>query len=394
MFRYTIPFVMLWLFVLDGVGFGVAVCTHCFGNVEGCTGDTAKCPLVTTIASNVAALTTATAITVSTILPAKVIRVFPRAVLDTLSAIVSAPKNGTAYDFAGKTVKQIFNAVIHGHTTTSLALGAMNQLLFDADDEVEVGKISKTMDTVRAMDKSKSFIPEKGGPTDGALLYIWAMTEKCIEEASNIVLKASEDEKGSGSKTFTAKLGRPISLAEFTSRLSFWVMVCHATGAANVLVALPFLEDVVYSLLRKGMDWKVVHELFLIYLAAVEASPKYNLGNIYDTGGQDTKMKEAEANATKYFRGRGGDPRDKGESPPGAKKPWDCAFDPKATQCCTSFNLRNDHPASAIGVDGRCRFIHECDKFLVDDDGKKVGTCGSRLHSRVRCDNPRRMGKQ
>ena len=82
MFRYAIPFVMLWLFLLDGVGFAMAVCTHCFGNVEGCTGDTAQCPLVTTTALNVAALTAATAITVSTILPAKVIRVFPRTVLE------------------------------------------------------------------------------------------------------------------------------------------------------------------------------------------------------------------------------------------------------------------------------------------------------------------------
>jgi hypothetical protein len=387
MFGYALPFVMLWLFLLDGVGFAFAVCTHCFGNVEGCSGDTANCPLVTTTAANVTALVAATTITVAAILPSKVIRVFPRTVLDTLSAIVTAPKNGVAYDFTGKTAKDIFTAVVRGHTTASLALGALNQLLFAADEEVDVNKISKTMDTIKSMDKAKSFVPVKGGATDGALMYIWAMTEKCVEESSSIVLKA-EGEKESSQTSFTAKLGRPGTLSEFVSRLNFWVMVCHATGAANVLMSLPFLEEVVHSLLRKGLDWKVVHELFLIYIEAVEATSKYNLGNIFETGGQDTKMKEAEANVAKYFRGRGGDPHNKGEK----KLPWDCAFDSKATTCCTSYNLCNHHPTNAIGADGRCRYLHECDKFLVDADGKKIGTCGSRAHPRVKCDNPKRMG--
>ena len=73
-----------------------AVCLHCFGNIAGCTG-TANCPLVTTPAANVAALasTATTAISLTALLPSRVLRAIPRSTLDMLKVLVKA-KQGAA----------------------------------------------------------------------------------------------------------------------------------------------------------------------------------------------------------------------------------------------------------------------------------------------------------
>ena len=83
----TTTLVMLWLLVLlaqvPGVG---SVCVHCHGNVPGCTG-TASCPLMTGVKDNAAALvaTTGSLVIVSKLLPMRVLRALPRAVLDTIN---------------------------------------------------------------------------------------------------------------------------------------------------------------------------------------------------------------------------------------------------------------------------------------------------------------------
>ena len=81
-------------------------------------------------------------------------------------------------------------------------------------------------------------------------------------------------------------------------------MICHATGICNALIVGKFLEEIVYVMLRKGIDWKVVHEFFLVHLRVVENSPTLTLATVADSGGLDSRMKEAEANAAMYFRTR------------------------------------------------------------------------------------------
>jgi hypothetical protein len=163
-------------------------------------------------------------------------------------------------------------------------------------------------------------------------------------------------------------------------------MILCATGVANTLLVTPFLDEVVYSALSGGKDWKIVHELFLIYLKEVEDNDKYNLGNVYATGGQDVKMKEAEVNAAAYFRGQRGEPA---KIDTEVKKPWNCAFDANAKRPCISFNLKQDHPPSALDANGRCKFKHVCDAFIKGEDGKRT-TCGAAGHCRKDCNNPAR----
>lgn len=169
-------------------------------------------------------------------------------------------------------------------------------------------------------------------------------------------------------------------------RLNAWLMILHATGVAHVLMAAKFLDEVVYGALVLGKDWRVVHELLVVYLRAVDDdSATLNLGNVYASGGQDTKLREAEANMLVHFRGQRG-----GTAPGNATKRWDCAFDANARRPCISYNLKQDHPASAIDpATGKCKFKHVCDAFITGADGKRT-QCGSADHCRKDCNNPAR----
>ena len=69
----------------------------------------------------------------------------------------------------------------------------------------------------------------------------------------------------------------------------------------------------------------------MVYLYAIEEVEELNLGNVYASGGQDTKMREAEANAKIYFRLPQGDPA-AGEK----AKPWNCAFDSNGARTCSA----------------------------------------------------------
>ena len=75
-------FVMFWLVVVMCVTLSEGVqCLTCKDNISPAH-DTDACPLTTTVATNVAALTAVagTVISVSKLLPIKVIRLFPRAI--------------------------------------------------------------------------------------------------------------------------------------------------------------------------------------------------------------------------------------------------------------------------------------------------------------------------
>ena len=79
-------FVMFWLTILMCINMAEGVrCVTCKDNISPAH-DSDACPLTATVATNVVALTAAagTVISVAKLLPIKVIRLFPRAILEAL----------------------------------------------------------------------------------------------------------------------------------------------------------------------------------------------------------------------------------------------------------------------------------------------------------------------
>ena len=97
-----------------------ATCAVCFGNAVGCGGDSANCPWVTGVATNVTLVAAATGglLKIQKLLPAKFVRLFPRAAIDALTGLVTKVKTaGTAFDPTDKSVKDITGAVKGGQLT-------------------------------------------------------------------------------------------------------------------------------------------------------------------------------------------------------------------------------------------------------------------------------------
>ena len=390
--------VILAIIVGLAPGVAAATCPHCFNSAEGCpqnvNGD--GCPLMAGVTANVAAFVAASsvAMSVARTLPRKIQRVFPRSVLDVIHALVRNGATTTNFDPAGKPSLEVLEAVRTGRLGVDPAVAELqNRAMAIADDDEHAAmKMEKLKMMIERLENSRGKgLASMGedGTMDGVLIYLWAMSDKCVHETEAGVIDFSESKDNEGKAKYQAKLTRPKSSDEFMSRINVWIMTTHATGVANILISTPFLEEVVYSNLRKSIDWKVVHELFVIYLQQVDSSNNtFTLPTVVASGGFDTKMKEAEANAKLCFRGSGGGPRS-GGAPSDKPAPYNCPCNPTKRGACFSFNLMQDHPASSIGTDGKCQFVHKCDKWIEGEDGKKV-PCGGN-HPRVKCNNPKRV---
>jgi hypothetical protein len=165
-------------------------------------------------------------------------------------------------------------------------------------------------------------------------------------------------------------------------------LICQATGVGNALLTNAFVLKVVHEQMAfQSLSWQEAHELFLVYLEAVEVSPlsgnELTLANVYESGGQDMYRERAAQRAKDNFK-VGKQPPDEGGQQIFRK--WNGSFTGSAKPCLT-FNLgRKDHPAGALDDRGCCKFAHKCDHWVSDKGAG--GICGSTRHKRGDCDNP------
>ena len=188
----------------------------------------------------------------------------------------------------------------------------------------------------------------------------------------------------------SAKVKHPKTEFQFFEMLTWFPAVTHALGTCSCLVCIPFIDDVVHrGIRRQGHSWELAYCLLLVYLKHVElaASEDIHLGNIYNSGGQDTKIREAEEKARSIFgsafRTRRGEPRD---DKSGGRKGWNEAFNRASDAMpCAAFNNMAKHEHKSLHDDGTCRFAHVCNQFVSD---KGPGGMCRGNHPRKQCDYP------
>ena len=165
--------VVLFLPVVAGV------CRHCHGDIPHCGGGDSDdgCISFTGTATNAAVLlsTTATSLNVVKLLPAYLLRIFTRRVLDGLVAVARRPQPTDPYDTSGKSAGEIIHAV-------------GNRLLEAHEAVVYLGGIATSL-TVEA------------GPRDAALAAI-----KVIE-----AMRGGQGTSGGADRIPTATTTAPIS---------------------------------------------------------------------------------------------------------------------------------------------------------------------------------------
>ena len=173
-----------------------------------------------------------------------------------------------------------------------------------------------------------------------------------------------------------------------------FVGACHATGLANVLAMVAFLDNVVYEPIRLGaVKWPVAFECLIIYLRMLEAQSgdTYTLSNIFTrSGGIDATRAEATLVATDlypavFLRTHGANSSDNGRDRDGGRDPGKGMVDhvfkgelvgdtPSSKVFCAAFNLGTPHYSKNVDANGRCKFRHVCDQFVADKG--PGGRCG------------------
>ena len=416
-------FIVLWLMFLFDFVDCVVRCRNCFDDPSnGAAHDTDACPWITGIAANVVALTgaAATLLVVDKLLPIKLLRVFPKAVLGTLKAIASRPSHGVAPELTEDTsLKALVAGIQCGSLTKEDVVLHLSCLLSElggeAGDELKRKKYKTMLSAVEHVTPRVG----SGSAVTGRFVYILARLssvvctrsvakfELCVECEPDSSSSSSFSSSSSSSKAWLASLSRPKSLAQMACLLNHFALVATATGAVSAMALLPFLDNVVWEPVRLGtLPWPVAFELLLVYLNLVENSEKLTISTVYEsTGGIDAKRAEAEAMARgnyapDCFRVHGWQPEDRttgdeNDDKTGKKKPGDEPYVGTVTHSrtsgkgCAAWNLHGEgaaHLKKHVGPGGVCFFRDRCDQFVTDKGpgGQCLGA-----HRRPDCDYAR-----
>ena len=253
-----------------------------------------------------------------------------------------------------------------------------------------------------------------GGITDGAFLYILARLSTVLcgtsVQSFDLCVEVSDGEGSSGDalpsgtqKRFATSLVRPTGIIQLAALLHNFVLVCTATGLANVVALAPFIDEIVYEPLRIGsITWPVAFELLVLYLRTVENYPdQWNIANVYHgSGGIDVKRREATLAAAGQYtaavlRAAGGHAQpiataitgggNEAAASSGDTTKW-YKGEPKSDTAtssmgCSAWNNGGKHKAAAVKND-TCTYKHVCNQW-VTDKGKNGQCHGS--HKRDAC---------
>ena len=381
-----------------------AVCSVCANNA--CDGSNpANCPWATTVASNATALATGTAIVLTSLLPIKVLRLFPRSALDAIAALCN--RNNDVLSLSDTTTfNDILAAVKTGRLSRADAIAHVSSQGAGLPNDATDNAFARIQFQIKALESVPKSLNNSSSSVEGARLYVLFKLSSaiCSSRRSTVCFDCdtpeSSDSSASSGKAYSAQMVRPSSEFQMFSLLNLFVAVCHATGLSNVLAITAFLEDVVYEPVRSGvLSWPVAFECVVIYLRMLEAQASgsiYTISNIHSrAGGIDAVRSEATAVAkdlypAAFFRSHGGKPF--------VKSPDDTLKDtsggkefkgqvkgdtPGAKYCCIAWNRGTPHLAKHVSADGICKFKHACNR-RVKDKGPNGRCLGD--HTADKCD--------
>jgi hypothetical protein len=392
-------------------------CMSCHDGVPGCAGGSA-CPFFATPIINNDILSSAggthtsatgtvtTLIVCATILPRAISRFLTRGVLDFFKSVARRAAPGVPVAVADLNSAEIVEAVRGGRVEIADAVSEILSRLPTAT-AAEGTRLTTIVSALGQLDKLGSHTSGAGtaanGELWGAFTYAWTQAGRVVLFSSESMVQAGQSaDDGETSAAATterkamkaAKILRPRSVHEFYHMLSVWQMICQAVALANSLATGAFLEQVVHEQVAKNdLTWQEAHELFLVYLEAVETAPagsNLTLANVYASGGHDMYRERAKMRAKDMFKGQPTrDPQDifRGDK---------CVYigQTSSGSPCTTFNLgkpNDQHPRQALDATGRCKYAHRCDQWVTEQpDGTKGGICGSWKHCRKHCDNPKK----
>lgn len=349
-------------------------------------------------------------ISLTMLLPARLLRVFTSGALSALVGLYRKPREGKDFDLDAATPKSIISAVNAQYVDKQEAIMEISNRLMDltsgdANYESLYEGLKASLEVLKCMDGNGKASSQEAG-TEGALSYILARLSVITNKDSHASFElnvvdsernaAKETSSGSSSSRYSANLIRAKSLEQVCCLLNLFVLVSCSAGVTSLPLIAPFLDEVFYEPIRTGeISWPVAFEMIMLYIRMVETQPSlYNLGTvIYKTGGIDAKRKVAASIAegaypkALFFRILGGKPSDgkDNDANKGDKKFTGSlsGYNTSSKRGCVVHNLGGHHLAKYV-ENGKCKFFHGCDQHVTDKG--TAGQCLSTSHVRANCD--------
>ena len=387
-------------------------CRFCHDQLEGCTGGE-DCPLSKTTKENLAALAVgavASASLVATkLFPREYLQILTRSVLDTVKAVAKRALPGNVPDIRGWDIAKLSTAFKEGTHPRDEILLELATLVPGATAE-EKATLKLLIDVFRATmtaqsagnggSSSSNVLSRRASDHVGVLLFLWALAGRIVQRETLSVSVFAEREETDLSVVarLTEKRSLSTSCEAFSERISVFIAVCHGLGVENVLTMNRFFREVVYDAMnRDKQPWQLAHMLVEVYLEDIDYSTTLNIGNIFASGGLDSRMNRArDMTEEKFGQGIFRSKRvikttfDDGNPATGGKK-YNGKDTPDSTLgACVSYNYGNEHPAKSLKADGTCKYKHACMQWVT---GKGPDGCCEGKHPRgdkkgSKCTNP------
>ena len=404
-----------------------APCTTCKGAVEGCDGT--SCPWLSVVAANGRAIATAgmavtSVLTLKSLLPDGLLAAVPRQALDALLTLSKMPSRGVPIDLSSTDLdipklKLYWSAGRVSRAEVSRGIDIITDRAYSLSGDAGNLARAKLQMMLKSLEIAMKDEPSSADLEGGYRHYILSRISHFVLklDASSAIRSATDRASSaslSGSNLVGVFMFPTWEIADLVipQMVHYYCLFVHALGFENILGLGLFVNRVVYdTVLKLGYTWLFALELFLVYLKALDGSTVLNMTTIWESGSQDTYLNKAKSefklrwgDRAMFFRTHGGNPS--GTSPisddpsldvPGTgwakSRKWNGQYnqDPKAKPC-VCHNLHKDHPSKVLREDGTCKFAHVCDHYVTDKG--PGGRCGSKKHTRDKCDNPNKGPKQ
>ena len=140
--------------------------------------------MITGVAANVAAIAaaTTTAITITALLPAWLLRLFPRSILQSIATLARRNVIGAVFDLSGKKPSEIIQAIQDGLTTRREAI---RHVAVDLDDEAKRDAAHALLGTIAKLDDAVVASAAPVGSIQGAFRFILAKVSYYVVAAQN-----------------------------------------------------------------------------------------------------------------------------------------------------------------------------------------------------------------
>ena len=394
------------LFWVSLPGVQGVTCYTCCDQISGCPGGDA-CPLLTTVTANAAAIvaTGVATMSVDRLLPREWVRHLSSEVLRTLQAIARAPTGAAAPNITTLDLQGLMAAYQQGQFDIDSIRAEISARVADpATSTANVTRLNALSTSLKDAVPMTTGRMIPGAQTVGALTFVLAVASHIVKDAgmyytfSEAGTSTQYDSKSDSRRGRSMAIKLVVDFREFSELLHVWQGLLHALGVSNVLSTTRFLQDVVHSSMgRLQLTWQQGYCMLLVYIEEIEKFPAtLNIGNVYASGSQDTRLAEARLRATHLFKAKpkleGPGPKDDGEEVV-CQPVWNGKDTPSAEKCCFTFNLGKKgakHPIKHLKPDGTCCFRHVCNAWV---SGKGPGGICEGNHPRTQCTNPGRVSE-